>query len=142
MVPSRTFHKRSSSFTYSFSVKYHKVYPISNIGIIIFSFDHFRITFIYFLSFAGKPSWGLENEALIARCPRQGKSQYPVDWYYSEANINIATQRGNRVFASGEHLKFLPANVNDSGIYTCIIRRYYPGGHKNPWVCSLYFFSS
>ncbi|XP_017509053.3 interleukin-1 receptor-like 1 [Manis javanica] len=79
-----------------------------------------------------KPSWGLENEALIARCPRQGKSQYPVDWYYSEANINIATQRGNRVFASGEHLKFLPANVNDSGIYTCIIRS--PTSNKTGYV--------
>ncbi|XP_021535964.1 interleukin-1 receptor-like 1 [Neomonachus schauinslandi] len=69
-----------------------------------------------------KSSWGLENEALIVRCPRQGKSQYPVDWYYSKTNKSITTQKRNRVLASGERLKFLPSKVNDSGIYTCIIR--------------------
>ncbi|XP_045741217.1 interleukin-1 receptor-like 1 [Mirounga angustirostris] len=69
-----------------------------------------------------KSSWGLENEALIVRCPRQGKSQYPVDWYYSKPNKSITTQKRNRVLASGERLKFLPSKVNDSGIYTCIIR--------------------
>ncbi|XP_077771058.1 interleukin-1 receptor-like 1 isoform X1 [Canis aureus] len=69
-----------------------------------------------------KSSWGLENEALIVRCPRQGKSRYPVDWYDSKTNKSITTQKRNRVFASGERLKFLPAKVKDSGIYTCIIR--------------------
>ncbi|XP_062935040.1 interleukin-1 receptor-like 1 isoform X2 [Cynocephalus volans] len=69
-----------------------------------------------------KPFWGLENEALIVRCPRQGRSPYPVDWYYSKTNESIPTQKRNHVFASGEHLKFLPAKVNDSGIYTCIVR--------------------
>ncbi|XP_027959896.1 interleukin-1 receptor-like 1 isoform X3 [Eumetopias jubatus] len=69
-----------------------------------------------------KSSWGLENEALIVRCPRQGKSRYPVDWYYSKTNKSITTQKRNRVLASGERLKLLPAKVNDSGIYTCIIR--------------------
>lgn len=68
-----------------------------------------------------KSFWGLENEALIVRCPRQGKSQYPVDWYYS-TNKYITTQKRNHVLASGERLKFLPAQVDDSGIYTCIIR--------------------
>ncbi|XP_047708503.1 interleukin-1 receptor-like 1 isoform X2 [Prionailurus viverrinus] len=69
-----------------------------------------------------KSSWGLENEALIVRCPRQGRSRYPVDWYYSKTNKCITTQKRNHVLASGERLKFLPAKVNDSGIYTCIIR--------------------
>nr|XP_005575214.2 interleukin-1 receptor-like 1 isoform X1 [Macaca fascicularis]XP_005575215.2 interleukin-1 receptor-like 1 isoform X1 [Macaca fascicularis] len=69
-----------------------------------------------------KQSWGLENEALIVRCPRQGKSSYIVDWYYSQTNKSIPTQERNRVFASGQLLKFLPAEVADSGIYTCIVR--------------------
>ncbi|EAX01797.1 interleukin 1 receptor like 1 [Homo sapiens] len=69
-----------------------------------------------------KQSWGLENEALIVRCPRQGKPSYTVDWYYSQTNKSIPTQERNRVFASGQLLKFLPAAVADSGIYTCIVR--------------------
>nr|KAF6447082.1 interleukin 1 receptor like 1 [Rousettus aegyptiacus] len=69
-----------------------------------------------------KLSWGLENEALIIRCPGQRKSSYSVDWYYSETDTKITTQKGNRVFASGGHLKLLPAQVNDSGIYTCVTR--------------------
>ena len=76
---------------------------------------------------AGRSFLGLENEALIVTCPRQEKSPYPVDWYYSKTNKSITTQRGNRVVASGKRLKFLPAKVNDSGFYTCIVRRYYPG---------------
>ncbi|XP_036916707.1 interleukin-1 receptor-like 1 [Sturnira hondurensis] len=69
-----------------------------------------------------KSSWGLENEALIVRCPRQGKSRYPVVWYYSKTNKIVTTQKESRVFASKECLKLLPAKVEDSGIYTCIIR--------------------
>ncbi|XP_017720478.1 interleukin-1 receptor-like 1 isoform X2 [Rhinopithecus roxellana] len=69
-----------------------------------------------------KHSWGLENEALIVRCPRQGKPSYIVDWYDSQTNKSIPTQERNRVFASGQLLKFLPAEVADSGIYTCIVR--------------------
>ncbi|XP_058390641.1 interleukin-1 receptor-like 1 [Diceros bicornis minor] len=69
-----------------------------------------------------KSSWGLENEALIVRCPRQERSRYPVDWYYTETNRNIIIEQRNHIFASRERLKFLPAKVNDSGIYTCIIR--------------------
>nr|XP_008535633.1 PREDICTED: interleukin-1 receptor-like 1 [Equus przewalskii]XP_023474274.1 interleukin-1 receptor-like 1 [Equus caballus] len=79
-----------------------------------------------------KSSWGLENEALIVRCPRQGKSRYPVDWYYSETNTNILTEKRNHLLASGESLKFLPANVNDSGIYTCILRS--PAANKTGYV--------
>ncbi|XP_033031501.1 interleukin-1 receptor-like 1 isoform X2 [Trachypithecus francoisi] len=69
-----------------------------------------------------KQSWGLENEALIVRCPRQGKPSYIVDWYDSQTNKSIPTRERNRVFASGQLLKFLPAEVADSGIYTCIVR--------------------
>ncbi|XP_062064776.1 interleukin-1 receptor-like 1 [Lepus europaeus] len=78
---------------------------------------------IYFTSaIDSEPSWGLENEALIVKCPNNVQSLYPVEWYHSTTNQRISTQKGNRVFASGELLKFLPAKVNDSGIYTCIIR--------------------
>ncbi|XP_033257597.2 interleukin-1 receptor-like 1 isoform X3 [Orcinus orca] len=79
-----------------------------------------------------KSSWGLENEALIVRCPRQEKSRYPVVWYYSKTNKHIPTQRRSRVVASGERLKFLPAKVNDSGFYTCIIRS--PTSNKTGYV--------
>ncbi|XP_054944958.1 interleukin-1 receptor-like 1 [Physeter macrocephalus] len=79
-----------------------------------------------------KSSWGLENEALIVRCPRQEKSRYPVVWYYSKTNKRITTQRRSRVVASGERLKFLPAKVNDSGFYTCIIRS--PTSNKTGYV--------
>ncbi|XP_059973724.1 interleukin-1 receptor-like 1 [Mesoplodon densirostris] len=79
-----------------------------------------------------KSSWGLENEALIVRCPRQERSRYPVVWYYSKTNKRITTQRRSRVVASGERLKFLPAKVNDSGFYTCIIRS--PTSNKTGYV--------
>lgn len=69
-----------------------------------------------------KSSFGLENEALIVRCPRQERSRYPVDWYFSGTNKSVTTQKGNRVFAARERLKLLPAKVEDSGVYTCIIR--------------------
>ncbi|XP_070331675.1 interleukin-1 receptor-like 1 isoform X2 [Odocoileus virginianus] len=75
---------------------------------------------------------GLENEALIVTCPRQEKSPHPVDWYYSKTNKSITTQRGNRIVASGKCLKFLPAKVNDSGFYTCIVRR--PTSNKTGYV--------
>ncbi|XP_066863144.1 interleukin-1 receptor-like 1 isoform X2 [Kogia breviceps] len=80
----------------------------------------------------GKSSWGLENEALIVRCPRQEKSRYPVVWYYSKTNKRITTQRRSHVVASGERLKFLPAKVDDSGFYTCIIRS--PTSNKTGYV--------
>ncbi|XP_033617393.1 interleukin-1 receptor-like 1 [Fukomys damarensis] len=77
---------------------------------------------MYFIAAKGKSSWGQENEALLVRCPKQGGSRYPVDWYYLKTNESIPTQKRNRVFASGEWLKFLPAKVVDSGVYTCVIR--------------------
>lgn len=69
-----------------------------------------------------KSSWGMENEALIVTCPRQAQSRNHVDWYYSKTNKSITTQKENRIFASGKHLKLLPANIGDSGMYTCIVR--------------------
>ncbi|XP_004686237.1 PREDICTED: interleukin-1 receptor-like 1 [Condylura cristata] len=69
-----------------------------------------------------KYCWGLENEALIVKCPSQDASQYPVDWYYSKTNRRVTTEKTNRIFASGEYLKFLPSEVNDTGIYACVVR--------------------
>lgn len=80
---------------------------------------------MYFIVTEGsksKTSWGLENEALIVRCPQRGGSTDPVEWYYSNANERIPTQKRNRIFVSRDRLKFLPARVEDSGIYTCVIR--------------------
>uniref|UniRef100_A0A8C0XEU9 Interleukin-1 receptor-like 1 n=1 Tax=Castor canadensis TaxID=51338 RepID=A0A8C0XEU9_CASCN len=78
---------------------------------------------MYFTAAKGsKLSWGLENEALIVRCPKRGGSLYPVDWYYSKTNEAVPSQKRNHVFASGGRLKFLPAKLDDSGIYACIIR--------------------
>ncbi|KAL1771711.1 interleukin-1 receptor-like 1 isoform X1 [Sigmodon hispidus] len=71
---------------------------------------------------SSKPSWGLENEALIVRCPANSGSLYPVKWYYLNTNESIPTQKRNRVFVSRDRLKFLPARVEDSGIYACVIR--------------------
>ncbi|KAM4866925.1 interleukin-1 receptor-like 1 isoform 1-T2 [Thomomys bottae] len=69
-----------------------------------------------------KQFWGLENEALIVWCPTNTDFSYPVDWYYLKTNESIPTQKNNRVFASENRLKFLPAQVDDSGIYSCILR--------------------
>ncbi|XP_069844529.1 interleukin-1 receptor-like 1 [Dipodomys merriami] len=66
--------------------------------------------------------WGLENEALIVKCPKDRDFPDPVDWYYLKTNESIPTQKRNRVFASEDRLKFLPAKVDDSGIYSCTIR--------------------
>ncbi|XP_054433938.1 interleukin-1 receptor-like 1 [Pteronotus mesoamericanus] len=83
---------------------------------IIIAVTHFTVATF------NKLSWGLESEALIVRCPRQERSRYPVEWYYSKTNKSVTTQKESRVFASRERLKLLPAKVEDSGIYTCIIR--------------------
>ncbi|XP_052049119.1 interleukin-1 receptor-like 1 isoform X1 [Apodemus sylvaticus] len=71
---------------------------------------------------SGKPSWGLENEALIVRCPKRGGLNNPVEWYYSDTNESIPTQKRNQIFVSRDRLKFLPARVEDSGLYVCVIR--------------------
>lgn len=57
-------------------------------------------------------------------CPRSG---HPVDWYYSNT-----THKENHIFASGGLLKLLPATVEDSGIYTCIVRS--PSFNKTGYV--------
>lgn len=75
---------------------------------------------------------GLEKEALIVTCSRTS-SEYPVEWYYTKNNTSISTQKTNRVFASGKYLKFLPAEVKDTGIYTCIVRRS-PTSNKTGYV--------
>uniref|UniRef100_H0W8C9 Interleukin-1 receptor-like 1 n=1 Tax=Cavia porcellus TaxID=10141 RepID=H0W8C9_CAVPO len=64
----------------------------------------------------------LENEALIVNCPVGRSSLLPREWYYPKTNRSIPTQSSNRVFASEGRLKFLPAKVEDSGVYTCVIR--------------------
>uniref|UniRef100_G3T0N7 Interleukin-1 receptor-like 1 n=1 Tax=Loxodonta africana TaxID=9785 RepID=G3T0N7_LOXAF len=69
-----------------------------------------------------KTHWGLENEALIVPCPKNPSSEYPVYWYFPKTNERITTQKKHRVFASRNFLKFLPTKVDDSGIYTCIIK--------------------
>ncbi|ELK32287.1 PREDICTED: interleukin-1 receptor-like 1 [Myotis davidii] len=80
-----------------------------------------------------RSSAGMENEALLVSCPREGSSEYPVEWYYSNTNRSVTTQKGNRVFAGGEYLKLLPAKVEDSGVYTCIVRSstFVKTGHMN-----------
>ncbi|XP_023599752.1 interleukin-1 receptor-like 1 isoform X2 [Myotis lucifugus] len=65
---------------------------------------------------------GWENEALLVRCPTQENARQAVEWYYPNTNRSVTTQKGNRVFAEGEYLKLLPAKVEDSGVYTCMIR--------------------
>ncbi|XP_055983730.1 interleukin-1 receptor-like 1 [Sorex fumeus] len=74
---------------------------------------------------------GLEKEALIVPCSRRS-SRSPVEWYYTKNNTNISTQKTNRVFASGKYLKFLPAEVSDTGTYTCIVRS--PTTNKTGYV--------
>lgn len=88
--------------------------------------------------FVGKPFWGLENEALIVRCPESGGFLYPVEWYHLNTNESIPTQKRNWIFVWRDRLKFLPARVDDSGMYACVIRRYHTGNHQKPCVCSLF----
>ncbi|XP_060043370.1 interleukin-1 receptor-like 1 [Erinaceus europaeus] len=64
----------------------------------------------------------LEKEALIVTCSRNKATKYPVDWYSPQTNKSITTQKTNRVFASGKYLKFLPSEVTDTGVYTCIVK--------------------
>lgn len=72
------------------------------------------------------------------RCPASSGSLYPVEWYYLNTNESIPTQKRNRIFVSRDRLKFLPARVEDSGIYACIIRRYCAGNHYQPCACSFF----
>ncbi|ERE92740.1 interleukin-1 receptor-like 1 isoform X1 [Cricetulus griseus] len=71
---------------------------------------------------SSQPFWGLENEALIVRCPQSAGSLYPVEWYHSNTNESIPTQKRSRIFVLRDRLKFLPARVDDSGMYACVIR--------------------
>ncbi|XP_072477826.1 interleukin-1 receptor-like 1 [Notamacropus eugenii] len=64
----------------------------------------------------------LENEALIALCPRSQKPGSQVYWTNFNSNKNITTSQSNRIYSSGVQLKFLPTSLNDSGIYNCIIK--------------------
>lgn len=80
-------------------------------------FIHVKFTAADFTTF----HQGLEKEALIVVCSRNS-GVYPVEWYDTKNNIITNTQGKSRVFASGKYLKFLPAEVSDTGIYTCIVK--------------------
>lgn len=81
------------------------------------SFIHVKFTAADFTTFYH----GLEMEALIVMCSRNS-GVYPVEWYDTKNNIINSTQGKSRIFASGKYLKFLPAEVSDTGIYTCIVK--------------------
>lgn len=87
--------------------------------------------------FVGKPVWGLEDEALIVRCPQGGGPLDHVEWFNSSTNESISTQKSNGIVVSRDRLKFLPARVAHSGIYACVVRRYCAGIRCEPCACSL-----
>ncbi|XP_036614169.1 interleukin-1 receptor-like 1 [Trichosurus vulpecula] len=64
----------------------------------------------------------MENEALIALCPRSTKPGSQVYWTYFKSNKSITTSKRSRIYSSGVQLKFLPTSVKDSGIYNCTIK--------------------
>uniref|UniRef100_F7GDA3 Interleukin 1 receptor like 1 n=1 Tax=Monodelphis domestica TaxID=13616 RepID=F7GDA3_MONDO len=71
----------------------------------------------------GRNYAAMENEAFIVECPRRQRSpESQVYWTRFESNENITTSKDNRVYSSGDKLKFLPTSVNDSGIYNCTIK--------------------
>ncbi|XP_074048316.1 interleukin-1 receptor-like 1 isoform X2 [Macrotis lagotis] len=72
----------------------------------------------------GKTYNAMENEALIVPClgSKTLKPEYQVYWTYYKSNKNITTIKRNRIYSSGNELKFLPTSVNDSGIYNCTIK--------------------
>nr|XP_048286176.1 interleukin-1 receptor-like 1 [Myodes glareolus]XP_048286178.1 interleukin-1 receptor-like 1 [Myodes glareolus] len=71
---------------------------------------------------SSKPVWGLEDEALIVRCPQGGGPLDHVEWFNSSTNESISTQESNGIVVSRDRLKFLPARVTHSGIYACVVR--------------------
>lgn len=71
---------------------------------------------------SSKAIWGLEDEALIVRCPQGGGPLDHVEWYNSSTNESISTQKSNGIVVSRDRLKFLPARMAHSGIYACVVR--------------------
>ncbi|KAH0624591.1 hypothetical protein JD844_032233 [Phrynosoma platyrhinos] len=61
----------------------------------------------------------------VIRCPQRPlpslQTNYSVTWYINGSGIPIATNTFSRIHQRGDLLWFVPANIEDTGSYLCVI---------------------
>ncbi|XP_044141552.1 interleukin-1 receptor type 1 [Bufo gargarizans] len=65
------------------------------------------------------------GEPLYAVCPLLdlvGRNNFSVTWVRIDSQTEIASDRQARVHQDEQYLKFIPAELQDSGVYQCILR--------------------
>ncbi|CAH2223264.1 interleukin-1 receptor-like 1 [Pelobates cultripes] len=77
------------------------------------------IAFVFAIKYRKK--YARENEAYILECPlNPTNTNETITW--SQYNESISANIQRRVHATGKYLFFLPAVMNDTGLYTCTIQ--------------------
>ncbi|XP_042315063.1 interleukin-1 receptor type 1-like isoform X2 [Sceloporus undulatus] len=65
------------------------------------------------------------GEPWVIRCPLRPlpslQSNYSVTWYTNGSDIPITTNNLSRIYQRGDLLWFVPANIEDTGNYLCVI---------------------
>ncbi|XP_034377763.1 interleukin-1 receptor type 1 isoform X2 [Arvicanthis niloticus] len=62
------------------------------------------------------------NEMDIRKCPLTPNDNGTIFWYKNDSKTPISTDRDSRIHQQNGHLWFVPAKVEDSGYYYCIVR--------------------
>ncbi|XP_052049206.1 interleukin-1 receptor type 1 isoform X1 [Apodemus sylvaticus] len=63
------------------------------------------------------------NEIDIRKCPLTNEMRgSTIIWYKNDSQTPISADRDSRIHQQNEHLWFVPARVEDSGHYYCIVR--------------------
>uniref|UniRef100_A0A8C6I269 Interleukin-1 receptor type 1 n=1 Tax=Mus spicilegus TaxID=10103 RepID=A0A8C6I269_MUSSI len=64
------------------------------------------------------------NEIDIRKCPLTPNKMHgdTIIWYKNDSKTPISADRDSRIHQQNEHLWFVPAKVEDSGYYYCIVR--------------------
>ncbi|XP_056412057.1 interleukin-1 receptor type 1 isoform X2 [Hyla sarda] len=65
------------------------------------------------------------GQPLYAVCPLYflfEKNDFNVTWIRNDSQTEMATDRQARVYQDHKYLKFIPADLQDSGLYQCILR--------------------
>uniref|UniRef100_A0A8D0H771 Ig-like domain-containing protein n=1 Tax=Sphenodon punctatus TaxID=8508 RepID=A0A8D0H771_SPHPU len=68
------------------------------------------------------PAYVLEGEPLAARCSVDGCSDCNITWYKNDSDKPVTTEEYSRIHQRNNLLWFIPANLEDSGFYRCVIQ--------------------
>ncbi|XP_040280967.1 interleukin-1 receptor type 1-like [Bufo bufo] len=73
----------------------------------------------------GEIEYASVGEPLYAVCPLLdlvGRNNFSVTWVRNDSQTEITSDRQARVHQDEQYLKFIPAELQDSGFYQCILR--------------------